>query len=133
MKCDVYKSDAMKGVYVFIKDGSPLEPFLLDDSLKGFNNPYRFKTIEFDDDSPLIAADPKIIKKSIEAKGFHIQKTDIKSSNVSGAGAAIGGGLLAASLGFGIVGAAVAAIGSAILANAANSDKDKSGGDSDES
>ncbi|TOJ42690.1 hypothetical protein CGI42_22770, partial [Vibrio parahaemolyticus] len=73
----------------------------------------------------------KVVKSAIETKGFHIQSAGIKTDNVSSAGAAIGGGILAASLGFGIFGAAVAAIGSAMIANAAN--KNNTGDKSDDS
>ncbi|EGR0311520.1 YcgL domain-containing protein [Vibrio cholerae] len=131
MKCDIYKSDNKKGFYVFIKSGVSLDKYKNQNALRDFSSPYLFKTIEFDEDTPLIAADPKVVKSAIETKGFHIQSAGIKTDNVSSAGAAIGGGILAASLGFGIFGAAVAAIGSALIANAAN--KNNTGDKSDDS
>ncbi|WP_076492493.1 YcgL domain-containing protein [Aeromonas veronii] len=132
MKCDIYKSDNKKGFYVFIKSGDSLDVYINHAELRDFSSPYLFKTIEFDENSPLIAADPKTIKSSIESRGFHIQIAGVKTTTqVSGAGAALGGGILAASLGFGVVGAAVAAIGAALIANAAN--KSKTEDSSDES
>ena len=120
MDCDIYKATNHKGAYLFIPSGVEVTAALPESVIKKLGNIEYFKSISFDENSPLIAADPKEVIKNIEEQGFHIQGTEIKTKveEVSEAGAAIGGGILAASIGLGPVGALVGALAGYLLANA---------------
>ena len=132
MKCDIYKSGSLKNAYLFVPSGTSPEEELSDGVLAKLGSLQFLKAIKFDADSPLIAANPKEVIENIEKHGFHVQgaevRTTIKDHNeVSEAGAAIGGGILAASLGFGPIGAIVGAALGAYLASSAkgeNNDPD---------
>jgi uncharacterized protein YcgL (UPF0745 family) len=128
MKCDIYKSGVLKNAYLFVPAGSSPKTSVTESVLSKLGTLSFFKTIEFDMDSPLIAASPKEVIENIEKNGFHIQGAEVRvttkeTPEISEAGAAIGGGILAASLGFGPVGAIVGAALGALLASSAKGDK----------
>jgi uncharacterized protein YcgL (UPF0745 family) len=128
MKCDVYKSGSLRNAYLFVPAGSAPQASTPESVLTQLGNLSFFKAIEFDENSPLIAADPKEVIENIQRQGFHIQGAEVRtqvkeSQDVSEAGAAIGGGILAASLGLGPFGAIAGAIIGALLASSAKGDK----------
>jgi len=113
METDIYKSTLIPSAYLFVRAGNRTDelPSQILDQLGELNY---FKSITLIPDSPLIAADPNIVIENIENNGYHIQGATItiKESDVSEVGAAVGGGILAVSLGLGPFGAiAGAAIG----------------------
>ncbi|MCG7996601.1 MAG: YcgL domain-containing protein [Candidatus Thiodiazotropha taylori] len=120
MNSDIYKATNYKGTYLFIPSGVKISTALPEGVIRKLGNLEYFKSISFDENSPLIAADPKEVIRNIEEQGFHIQGPVIKTKaeEVSEAGAAIGGGILAASIGLGPVGALVGALAGYLLANA---------------
>ncbi len=129
MKCDIYKISDVKNAYLFIESGISPEARVPSEVLEKLGTLEYFKTIEFEADSPLIAANPQEVIENIEKNGFHIQGAEVRittkeNPEISEAGAAIGGGILAASLGFGPVGAIVGAVLGAVLAASAKGDND---------
>ena len=127
MKCDIYKVGRINNAYLFLESGISPGARVPSDVLGRIGKLEYFKTIEFDADSPLIAANPKEVIKNIRENGYHIQGAEVRTTTkenpeISEAGAAIGGGILAASLGFGPVGAVVGAVLGAILAASAKGD-----------
>lgn len=82
------------------------------------------RPIEVIADTQLIGADPNVVIRNLESRGFHVQGIEI--STVSEGGAALGAGLLVASLGGGPVGAAIGAIAGYLLAHAAEEDHNAS-------
>jgi uncharacterized protein YcgL (UPF0745 family) len=134
MNCDIYKSSAKKGIYLFVETGKNVSETVPEKELKHFGDAVFFKTISFDESSPLIAANPAEVINNIKAKNYHLQgaRVTTKVESVSETGAAIGGGILAASLGFGPLGAIVAALAGYALANASKSgNKNNDGGNDD--
>lgn len=128
MKCDIYKSGSIQNAYLFVPCGISPEERLSKSQLTKLGKLQLFKTIEFDADSPLIAANPKEVIENIDKQGFHVQLAEIQttikeSKEVSEAGAAIGGGILAASLGLGPVGAIIGAALGAYLASSAKGER----------
>ncbi|NQY53901.1 MAG: YcgL domain-containing protein [Campylobacteraceae bacterium] len=117
MNCDIYKLINIKGAYLFVKEDTDLETDISKDTLSKIGDLEYFKSINFDEDSPLIAVNQKEVIQNIEINGFHIQIAKIKKEEVSDAGAVIGGGILAASLGLGLFGALVGAAAGYIIAN----------------
>ena len=132
MKCDIYKYSSKSGSYIFIESDNELSDMVPEDILLTLGETTLVKTINFDENSPLIAANPKEVIKGINANNYFIQGTKVTTQvgQVSEAGAAIGGGILAASLGFGPLGALIAAAAGFALANASKSE-DKNGGSDD--
>lgn len=130
MEYDIYKPSSKNNVYIFIEVGGVLENKVPENILHGYGDVAFVKTISFDDKSPLISAHPKEVIESIKNNGYFIQGAAVttKVDNVSEAGAAIGSGILAASLGFGPLGAIVAAVAGYALANAS---KNEDGGSND--
>ncbi|MES9898556.1 MAG: YcgL domain-containing protein [Sedimenticola sp.] len=120
MDCDVYKVVNYKAAYLFVLSGTDVTSALPDKIIENLGHLEYFKAVSFDENSPLIAANPKDVIDNIAKHGFHIQGAEIqiKVEEVSEAGAAIGGGILAASLGLGPVGALVGALAGYWLANA---------------
>lgn len=119
MNCDIYKAINHRGAYLFIEAGNEASEKVPEKVLKKLGHLQYVKSISFDEGSPLIAANPKEVIENIETNGFHIQGVEIKIDEVvSEAGAAIGGGILAASLGLGPVGAILGAAAGYWLANA---------------
>ena len=116
MICDIYKSKKKAGAYLFMKAGHLLQslPNPVFDELGELE---LFKQIDLISEKPLIAVSPQTVIKNIETNGYHIQrfKTETKINGVSELGAAVGGGILLASLGLGVIGAAIgAAVGLAL-------------------
>lgn len=124
MKTDIYKSLTIKSTYLIIESGSQLNE-LPSTVLSNLGKLEYLKTVDFNPDSPLIAADPKEVIQNIQERGYHIQGTKT-TTEISEAGAAIGGGILAASLGFGPLGAIMGAALGAILASSAKEKKNDS-------
>lgn len=125
MECDIYRSSKMKRAYVFVKAGAPND-IVPESILQKLGSLEFFKTISFDVNSPLIAANPKEVIESIEKVGYHIQGAGIETTEISEAGAAIGGGILLASLGGGPLGAIIGAVGGYFLAHLTKEEKDAS-------
>lgn len=128
MKCDIYKSSSLKNAYLFVLTGTDPEERTPEPVLKQLGELTLFKAIEFQENSPLIAADPKEVIGNINKQGFHVQGAEVcvevkESQEVSEAGAAIGGGILAASLGLGPLGAIAGAVIGVLLASSAKGDK----------
>lgn len=128
MKCDIYKSSRLKNAYLFVLAGTDPKECTPESVLKQFGELVFLKSIEFEEDSPLIVADPREVIGNINQQGFHVQGAEVRievkeSQEVSEAGAAIGGGILAASLGLGPVGAIAGAIIGALLASSAKGEK----------
>ena len=128
MNCDIYKS-SIKGVYIFVPAKSPPATYLPKATLAKLGTLSLFKSIELKPDSPIIVADATEVIRNIEKKGFHVQEPEFlvntkETSTVSEAGAAIGGGMIGASLG--PVGALVGAVLGALLASAAKKKKNDS-------
>ena len=129
MKCDIYKSSGLKNAYLFVLAGVKPQECTPESVLKQLGELAFFKSIEFNEDSPLIAADPKEVIVNIHKQRFHVQGAEVcvevkEAQEVSEAGAAIGGGILAASLGLGPVGAIAGAVIGALLASSAKGEKD---------
>lgn len=128
METDIYKSKKLKGTYLFIRSGSDTDN-LSDEVVKKFGNFEYFKSLTLISGAPLIAADPDEVISNIEKHGFHMQGAEIsvkvKESDVSEVGAAVGGGILAASLGLGPVGAIAGAVIGAWIANHSKDEENK--------
>ena len=129
MKCDIYQSEGIKNAYLFLKSGLIPDNQVPITILKNLGTLEYFKTIDFDANSSLIAADPREVINNIKKNGYHIQGAEIRietkaHKEISEAGAAIGGGILAASLGFGPIGSIMGALAGVILAASAKGDKD---------
>lgn len=118
MNCDIYKATNHRGAYLFVESGTDVVNKVPEKVIRKLGHIKYFKTITFDENSPLIAANPREVIENIQKRGFHIQGVEITVEEVSEAGAAIGGGILAASLGLGPVGAIVGAVAGYLLANA---------------
>ena len=118
MECDIYRAANNRSTFLFVKKGTQVQPSIQEKLGKiDF-----YKTITFDENSPLIAVNPKEVILNILQQGFHIQQAEVKVETkvekTSEAGAAIGGGLLAASLGLGPIGAILGAAAGYMIANA---------------
>lgn len=118
MNCDIYKVINHKSAYLFIETGNQVSDKVPEKVLKKLGQIQLFKSISFDENSPLIAANPEEVIENIQSNGYHIQGVEIKLEEVSEAGAAIGGGILAASLGLGPLGAILGAVAGYLLASA---------------
>lgn len=127
MECDIYKSLKYKGCYLFVEKGSIITNDVPKELLSKFGSAEHFKTISVDENAPLIAADPQEIIKNIQEKGHHLQWAKTNVDTVSEAGAALGGGILAVSLGLGPVGAIIAAAAGYALANSTKNERQSSG------
>ncbi|CAE6894355.1 YcgL domain-containing protein [Ectopseudomonas oleovorans] len=123
MDCDIYKAISHKDTYLFVEKGNRVSDKVSEKLLKKIGQVQHLKSISFDENSPLIAANPKEVINNIQTQGFHIQGAEIKIEDNTGAGAAIGGGILAASLGLGPAGAIIGAVAGYLLANASKEGK----------
>lgn len=97
MQCDIYSTDK-KGLFVFVKQGilpSGILPSSLIAELGELNH---FKSKNITESSSLIGADPNDVFDGIKEYGYALQGIETKT-NVSEVGAAIGAGILVASLG----------------------------------
>ena len=131
MECDIYKSSSENLSYIFVEAGASLVDKVPKDILMAFGDSELIKTIHVNENSEFISSNPKEIIESINLKNYYIKRTSIaiKQDSVSEAGAALGGGILAASLGFGPLGAIFAAVAGYVIANAAKDDNSKGGSD----
>jgi uncharacterized protein YcgL (UPF0745 family) len=115
MQVDIYKSVAPSGSYVAVPSGSPL-PQQMYNSI-GNVEVYK-KNLPIEPQSKLYAVDAPTVLYSIQQQGFYFIK-DTTQPDVSKAGAAIGGGILLASIGLGPIGAILGAVAGFAIANSA--------------
>ena len=115
MDTDIYKSKKLPNVFLFVPKGIGIGnlPELVKNQLGEL---LYFKSITLIPNSPLIAADPNEVINNIKSKGYHLQGAAVKS-DISEVGAAVGGGILAASLGLGPIGAIAGVVAGIWLAN----------------
>ncbi|WP_321528831.1 YcgL domain-containing protein [Sedimenticola selenatireducens] len=120
METDIYQSQKVHGAYLFVPSGSSIA-LLPNELTHKLGKLQYFKTITINHGMKLIAADADEVIANIQKNGYHLQgasvTTKAKESDVSEVGAAVGGGILAASLGLGPVGAVAGALIGAWLAN----------------
>ena len=121
MICDIYTSSKKPGAYLFLSEGAPVAG-LPENVLNALGQLSFFKKVSLEEGKPLIAVDPATIVKSINEKGFYIQGVKTTSS-VSELGAAVGGGILLASLGLGPVGAIFGAVAGYALSKTAKEEE----------
>lgn len=119
MKTDIYKSQAKPDTFLFVVTGEQPHDVLSESDLAKIGKFSLFKTILLEPDSLLIGADPKEALQNIKQHGYHLQRTQtqVHDNSVSEAGAAVGGGILVASLGGGPVGALIGAVAGYWLAH----------------
>lgn len=126
MEFDIYQSSKSKMIFVFVSSGvDPLSvlPRKYKVHVGQLSMFKRNKTINEND--PIIGASPKELINNVTSLGYHIQGVEIKT-NISEAGAALGGGLLLASLGGGPIGAVIGAAMGYFLAHNAKEKEDDS-------
>lgn len=121
MLCDIYRSNAKQNWFLIVPSGTAIQ-FLPPYVLAQLGQLSLFKTREIQSGQPLVGASADEILKNITHYGFHTQGIQIKTE-VSEAGAAIGGGMLGGSIG-GPVGAAIGAAIGYVLAQHAKENKD---------
>ena len=126
MEFDIYQSSKSKMIFVFVSSGvDPLSvlPKKYKVHVGQLSMFKRNKTINEND--PIIGVSPKELINNVTSRGYHVQGVEIKT-NISEAGAAIGGGLLVASIGGGPIGAVIGAAVGYLLAHNAKEKKDDS-------
>ena len=96
MLCDIYRSKAKSDWYIIVPSDKPIQS-LPRDVLAQLGELTLFKTRDFQPGQPLIGASSDTVLSNIAARGFHAQGVQIKTE-VSEAGAAIGGGVLGGSI-----------------------------------
>lgn len=107
MNCDIYRLKSRTGQYLFVLAGTPPQA-VLPNTYPQLGELVLVKTRDIVAGQSLIGASADDIINNITLKGFHIQGVKVVTQ-VSEGGAAIGGGLLGASVA-GAVGAVVGAI-----------------------
>jgi uncharacterized protein YcgL (UPF0745 family) len=108
MQCDIYKPRDRSDLYLFVPSGvSPARHF--PEILSQFGPLQFVKTREILPGQALIGANTDDVLQNIGAFGFHVQGVQIRTTEVSEGGAALGGGVLGASVA-GPLGALVGAI-----------------------
>jgi len=113
MQVDIYKSVTPSGSYVAVPSGS----YLPQQVIHSIGNVEIYKqNLPIESESKLYAVDAPTVLYSIQQHGFYFVK-DSTQPDVSKAGAAIGGGILLASIGLGPIGAIIGALSGLILAN----------------
>jgi len=126
MDFDIYQSSKSHKIFVFVKSGvNPLSvlPHKYKAQVGELSIFKKNKTINEED--PLIGATPKDLIDNVTAKGYHIQGINI-ITNISEVGAALGGGLLLASLGAGPIGAIIGGTIGYLLAHNAKEEENDS-------
>jgi len=127
LKTDIYKFKTNPNTYLFIKEGEDIS-IVPSKTINKLGEVTYVKSITLIPDSPLIAANPNEVILNIEKQGFHIQRSEVKmtvkENDVSEVGAAVGGGILAASLGLGPVGAIAGAALGLWIANIKKTEED---------
>jgi uncharacterized protein YcgL (UPF0745 family) len=114
MQVDIYKSVTPSGSYVAIPSGSYLPPHIKN----SIGNVEIYKqNLPIEPQSKLYAVDAPTVLYSIQQQGFYFVK-DTSQPDASKAGAAIGGGILLASIGLGPIGAIIGALSGLVLASA---------------
>lgn len=96
MQCDIYRPKTRTDLYLFVRSGTSPQVFLAD-MLSQFGELELVKTREILPGQSLVGASADEIIKNITQTGFHIQGVKV-TTQVSEGGAAIGGGLLGASV-----------------------------------
>lgn len=107
MLCDIYRSKVKPDWYLAVPSGVPI-PALPEYVLAQLGELALFKTREIQQGQPLIGASADDVLKNIAQYGFHAQGIQVKTE-VSEAGAALGGGVLGGSIA-GPVGAVIGAV-----------------------
>ena len=122
MNADIYRSTKHRNAFLFVRAGA--NPESVPKKVKERIWPVEhFRQLSLIPNSPLIGADPNEVIRNLRKQGYHVQGVRI-STNVSEGGAALGAGLLVASLGGGPVGAAIGALIGYWLAHTAEEDQD---------
>ncbi len=125
MDTDIYKSKFISNAFLFVRRGSNVNDLPRSVSRKLGKLDF-FKSIVLDQNSQLIAVDPNEVITNIEENGYHIQGAKV-STEIPEIGAALGAGILTASLGTGPgVAVAVAAAVGYFLTHKAREDEDAS-------
>lgn len=122
MLCDIYRSNTKSNWFLVVPSGTHLQtlpPYVLSQ----LGQLSLFKTRDFQPGQPLIGASSDEVLNSIAQYGFHTQGVQVKTTEVSEAGAALGGGMLGGSIA-GPVGAAIGAAIGYVLAQNAKEKKD---------
>jgi uncharacterized protein YcgL (UPF0745 family) len=113
MQVDIYKSLMPSGSYVAVPSGSHLPQQIIN----SIGNVEIYKqNLPIEPQSKLYAVDAPTVIYNIQNQGFYFVK-DTTQPDVSKAGAAIGGGILLASIGLGPIGAIIGALSGLVLAN----------------
>ena len=78
ISCDVYKSDRLALMYLYVSAGGGLErvPAAL---MKTFGNPTFVLNVELTPDKALAKEDPKVIIEHLETQGYHLQMPPIEA------------------------------------------------------
>lgn len=79
MKCNIYRMENQKNKYIILVFPNQPQDVFDANELAKIGNWVFYKTKKFESDSPLIAADPRIVIKNIEKNKFHIQETKVES------------------------------------------------------
>ncbi len=131
MRCDIYNSLSQKGVRLYIREGAKpqdLVPQVEYEKIGPLESREELKSVPFSIGEPLMGVSVENIISNVERHGYYIHKFEVKvEARVSEAGAALGAGLLLASLGGGPIGAIIGATVGFLLAN---SSKEKNSNDS---
>ncbi|WP_038123988.1 YcgL domain-containing protein [Vibrio nigripulchritudo] len=128
MKCTAYKTSKKRSTYVLVQKGVNIAP--IEAKLKEkLGELTLFKNITLTEGESRIGINPEEAISNILKNGFHIQGVEVsvkvKENDVSEVGAAVGGGILAASIGLGPIGAIIGAAAGFLLANSSKSEENK--------
>lgn len=124
---DIYQSKTHSKIFVFVEAGVD-PPIVLSDNIQEKTGTLALfkKNIEINEGDPLIGASPAQVIANVKKRGYHIQGVKVKTEEISDVGAALGGGLLIASLGGGPIGAIIGAAVGYFLAYSAKEEDDDS-------
>lgn len=126
MKFDVYRSSKTETVFVFVESGVNPDQVIPEEYADHLGELNLFKTHkEIKPGDSLIGAPPEEIIANVQENGYSVQGVNIKT-DVSEVGAALGGGLLLASLGGGPIGALIGATVGYLIARGSKEDEDVS-------
>jgi len=125
MEFDIYQSRKIRTIFIFVPSGiDPLSVLPREYQVHVGELSMFKKNKTINENDPIIGTSPKELINNVTSLGYHIQVVEIKT-NISEAGAALGGGLLLASLGGGPIGAVIgAAIGYFLAHNAKEKEDD---------
>ena len=98
MKCDIYKSNTLDDVFIYVPSKAiPIE-ILPSSIVEAVGKLELYCSLDLEEDSRLVGDDPEEILKGIEEHGFYVKHPFRKRSPLAHAGAAIGAGILGATL-----------------------------------